>query len=62
MLSELERKFTELVNIMAPPLPEEIGGIKLRTKINETLAPVLLKKWLPPMPTALAKLLEGGRR
>lgn len=61
MPDDFEKKFTELVNMLAPPLPEEIGGVKLRAKINETLAPVLFKKWLPPMPAALAKFLEGRR-
>lgn len=55
-----EAEFTKLVNILAPPLPEEVGGAKLRSQINAVLAPTLLKKAkiLPPMPKFLAEIVE----
>lgn len=54
-----EAQFTRLVNILAPPLPEAVGGAKLRSKINAVLAPTLLRtKFLPPMPRFLAKVVE----
>ncbi len=55
-----EAQFTRLVNILAPPLPEAVGGAKLRSQINAVLAPTLLKKAkiLPPMPRFLAKIVE----
>lgn len=49
-----EEQFKRLVDLLAPPLPEEIGGIKLRKKINDILAPTLYHRLLPPMPKALA--------
>ncbi|GAI81423.1 unnamed protein product [marine sediment metagenome] len=55
-----EAQFTKLVNILAPPLPEAVGGAKLRGQINAVLAPTLLKKAkiLPPMPKFLARIVE----
>ena len=54
-----EAQFIELVNILAPPLPEAVGGAKLRGKINAVLAPTLLRsKFLPPMPKFLARIVE----
>ena len=54
-----EAQFTKLVNILAPPLPEAVGGAKLRGQINAVLAPRLLKsKFLPPMPKFLARIVE----
>lgn len=56
-----EEKFKELVDKLAPPLPEEVGGVKLRKKINDILAPTLLHKYLPPMPKGLATLIKGQK-
>ena len=54
-----EAQFTKLVNILAPPLPEAVGGAELRGQINAVLAPTLLRsKFLPPMPKFLAGIVE----
>ena len=52
-----KEKFAELVDRLAPPLPEEIGGVKVRKKVNDILAPTLYHKFLPPMPRWLANRL-----
>lgn len=54
-----EEEFNRLVDLLAPPLPEEIGGIKLRKKVNDILAPTLYHRLLPPMPRALANALKA---
>ena len=51
---DIKAAFTNLVNAVAPPLPEQVGGVKLRAKVNSILAPTLLNTWLPPLPKALA--------
>lgn len=43
----IKEGFIELVNMMAPPLPDEVGGDKLRRQINAKLAPILLNKISP---------------
>ena len=56
---EFERQFGVLVNLMSPKLPEQLGGTKLTSKINNTLSPTLLKSWLPPMPKKLKEVLDN---
>jgi hypothetical protein len=51
---DIQAMFTNLVNAVAPPLPKEVGGVKLREKVNSILAPTLLNTWLPPLPKAIA--------
>ncbi len=54
-VEEMAKKFADIV---APPLPKEVGGAKLRKQINDILAPIWIRKVLPPMPKFLAKTLR----
>lgn len=53
----IEEKFTLAMDAMAPPVPNIDGLPELRKRANEILAPALLKKWLPPLPRGLTKVV-----
>ena len=55
-----EERFTRFVDIAAPQLPANSPKFLLdwRQKMVDTLSPVLLNKYLPPMPKALAERIH----
>lgn len=54
-----EEKFNRFVAVATPPVPDVAGLPAFRKKAAEVMAPILYKKYFPPVPAALANTLKG---
>jgi len=50
-----EERFKQVTDMLAPQLPANSPqwALDIRDRLNNTLAPALLNKWLPPIPKGL---------